>query len=60
MKQKPQILTSIRYSEAILERIDKLRKRMTVPGMPPTTRAEVFRLATVKGIESLEAEQKKR
>ena len=54
-KQEQQVPTSIRLSESVLERADKVADRMSRPGLR-VTRADVLRLATHQGLEQLEAE----
>ena len=58
-KQEQQIQTSIRLPESFFERVDKVAKTLSQPGMP-VTRADVLRAAAFKGLEQLEAEKKKR
>ncbi len=58
-KQEQRVQTAIRLPESLLKRLDKLAERMSRPGLT-ITRAEVLRLAALKGVERLEAEKKKR
>jgi predicted DNA-binding protein len=59
MKQEDQIQTAIRLPESLYARLDKLAEHLSQPGMR-ITRAMVLRMATFRGVEQLEAEQKKR
>jgi len=53
-----QVHTGIRLPENLIERIDKIAKRMSRPGID-VTRAEVLRLAATMGVERLEKEGKR-
>ena len=57
--KEPQTQTAIRLPDPLLARIDKLAKRMSQPGVR-ITRADAIRLALFRGIDTLEAEGKKR
>jgi predicted DNA-binding protein len=59
MKQEDQIQTAIRLPESLYARLDKLAAQMSQPGMK-VSRAVILRLAAFRGVEQLEAEQKKR
>lgn len=58
-KRKHQTQTAIRLTDELLERVDRLAERMSAAGVP-ITRADVHRLAVLRGVERLEAERKKR
>lgn len=58
-KADEQIHTGVRFSQALLDRADKVAARMSQPGLR-VTRAEVIRMATFKGLDSLEGEGRKR
>lgn len=62
MTDKPerQFQTAIRLPKMLIERFDKLAKRMTQPGGMPVTRSEVLRRAAFLGLEQLESEKVKR
>lgn len=60
-KPEPQVTISGRFPESLVERLDKVAEHLqaTQPGIR-VTRSEVIRLATFRGIELLETEQKKK
>lgn len=46
-----QTQTAIRLPDVLLERIDKIAERMSVPGVSPVTRSEVIRLFVTQGVD---------
>jgi hypothetical protein len=58
-KQESQVQTGMRVPESWLDRLDRLAKKRSEPGIT-ITRTEMLRLATYRGIVELEAEDKKR
>jgi predicted transcriptional regulator len=58
-KGEQHVQVAIRVPESVLERVDRIADKMSQPGMR-VTRTDVLRLATYRGVEQLEAEQKKR
>lgn len=58
-KQEQQTTIGVRFPESLVERIDKLAEQLKVeqPGALRITRSEVIRLAALRGIAVLEAEQ---
>lgn len=58
-KQDQQVQTAIRLPETLLDRVDKVAKRMSEPGFT-VTRSDIIRQAIFIGVERLETEKKKR
>lgn len=58
-KTKSSTQTAIRLDDELLERIDKIAKGMSPPGVH-VTRSEVLRRAAILGVGQLESEAKKR
>jgi predicted DNA-binding protein len=58
-KQEQQVQTALRLGESVLERADKLAERISQPGLR-LTRADLLRMAVHRGLDQIEAENKKR
>lgn len=58
-KQEQQTTIGVRFPESLVQRIDRLAEQLKVeqPGALRITRSEVIRLAALRGIAALEAEQ---
>ncbi len=54
-----QLQTAVRLSHETVERIDRLAERISQPGLT-VTRSEALRLAILRGLDVLEAEQRRK
>lgn len=54
-----QLQTAVRLSHEVIERIDGFAERISQPGLP-VSRSEALRRAIIRGLEALEAEQRRK